>query len=97
MTKVKGCRVHYRLGAQQVKEAMASVGIDDFAGWVLSDKNGPNSRQGLRYEQFIAVLINGIKQLDERLERLEKQSGVRPDVADRGSGPEFISPLLRYL
>lgn len=76
MTKAKGCRVHYRLGAQQVKEAMTSVGIDDFAGWVLSDKNDRNSRQGLRYEQFIAVLINGVKQLDERLERLEKQSGV---------------------
>ncbi|RMV69979.1 hypothetical protein ALP05_02364 [Pseudomonas caricapapayae] len=74
--KDKGCRLHFGLGAQQVREAMTAVGIDDFAGWVLSDKDDPESRQGLRYEQFIAVLINGVKQLNARLERLEKQSGV---------------------
>ncbi|QXG34039.1 phage tail fiber protein [Pseudomonas viridiflava] len=72
--KDKGCRLHFGLGAQQVKEAMTAVGIDDFAGWVLSDKDDPESRQGLRYEQFIAVLINGVNQLNARLERLEKQS-----------------------
>ncbi|MHB9828514.1 hypothetical protein [Pseudomonas savastanoi] len=74
--KDKGCRLHFGLGAQQVKEAMTAVGIDDFAGWVLSDKNDPESRQGLRYEQFIAVLINGVNQLNARLELLEKQSDV---------------------
>ncbi|MBI6848640.1 MULTISPECIES: phage tail fiber domain-containing protein [Pseudomonas syringae group] len=74
--KDKGCRLHFGLGAQQVKEAMTAVGIDDFAGWVLSDKDDPESRQGLRYEQFIAVLINGVNQLNARLERLEKQSDV---------------------
>ncbi len=73
VTKEKGCRIHYGLGAQQVKEAMTSVGIDDFAGWVLADKDDPNSRQGLRYEQFIAVLINGVKQLAERVEALEEK------------------------
>ncbi|ARD14568.1 hypothetical protein H2239_06135 [Pseudomonas savastanoi pv. savastanoi] len=76
MKKDKGCRLHFGLGAQQVKEAMTAVGIDDFAGWVLSDKNDPESRQGLRYEQFIAVLINGVNQLNARLELLEKQSDV---------------------
>lgn len=70
----EGRRVHFGLGAQQVKEAMTSVGIQDFAGWVLADKDDPNSRQGLRYEQFIAVLIKGVKELADRVDSLENKN-----------------------
>lgn len=74
VTKAKGCRIHYGLGAQQVKEAMTAVGIDDFAGWVLEDKDDAGSRQGLRYEQFIAVLIKAVKELSEKVKALESKS-----------------------
>jgi hypothetical protein len=64
-----GERFHYGLIAQEVREAIPQNG--DFAGWVLSDKNDPQSRQALRYQQFIAPIIKAIQQLDARVEQLE--------------------------
>ncbi|SER55346.1 hypothetical protein SAMN05216409_1472, partial [Pseudomonas lutea] len=69
-----GKRTHFGMIAQQVKEAMAAVGIDDFAGWTLADAENPDSRQGLRYEQFIPVLINAVKELSAQVKELQQRS-----------------------
>ena len=68
-----GARTHYGLLAQEVQAALSQAGVDDFAGWVLSDKADPNSTQGLRYDQFIAPLIKAVQELAARVETLEAQ------------------------
>jgi hypothetical protein len=47
------------------------MGAGDFAGWVLADRTDPNSRQGLRYDQFIAPLIKAVQELAGRVAALE--------------------------
>ena len=62
--EVAGERVHYGLLAQQVKEVLPA-GVD-FGGWILTDKNDPDSEQGLRYEEFISPLIKAVQELSEQ-------------------------------
>jgi hypothetical protein len=64
-----GSRYHYGLLAQEVRDVIPEGG--DFAGWVLADKNNPQSRQSLRYHQFIAPIIKAIQQIDSRVTALE--------------------------
>jgi hypothetical protein len=70
-----GKRTHYGLIAQEVKEALSLAGVDDFAGWVLGDKDDPNSTQGLRYDQFLAPLIKAVQELAARVAALEARLG----------------------
>jgi hypothetical protein len=51
-------------------KAALPAGVD-FGGWVLTDKNDPNSQQALRYDQFIAPLIQAVKELSAKVEVLE--------------------------
>lgn len=88
VTYPEGDRPHWGFGAQSVKEVMDALGIEDFAGWTLADKKDPESRQGLRYEQFIPLLTKAIQELSvqnktmgsligemsSRLDALEKKS-----------------------
>jgi hypothetical protein len=37
----------------------------------LTDKNDPTSQQALRYDQFIAPLIQAVKELSQKVEVLE--------------------------
>jgi hypothetical protein len=67
--EIAGQRVHYGLIAQEVKSALPE-GVD-FGGWILTDKNDPDSEQGLRYEEFISPLIKAVKELSEKNEALE--------------------------
>lgn len=62
--EVAGERVHYGLLAQEVKAALPEG--TDFGGWILTDKNDPNSEQGLRYEEFISPLIKAVQELSEQ-------------------------------
>lgn len=57
-----GQRRHYGLVAQQVKKVL---GDQDFGGWVLTDKNDPDSQQALRMDQFFAPVIRSIQELRE--------------------------------
>ncbi len=70
-----GARTHFGLIAQEVKAALDQAGVDDFAGWVLEDKDDPNSTQSLRYDQFIAPLIKAVQELAARVAALEAQPG----------------------
>lgn len=64
-----GVRTHFGLIAQEVKAALPE-GVD-FGGWVLTDKNDPESQQALRYDQFISPLIQAVKELSAKVESLE--------------------------
>ena len=74
VTTRPGARTHYGLIAQEVKETLDSVapGVD-FAGWVLEDKNDPDSQQALRYEQFIAPLIRAAQEQQVQIEALKAE------------------------
>ena len=66
-----GIRTHFGLIAQEVKSAIPD-GVD-FGGWILTDKNNPDSEQGLRYEEFIAPLIKAIQQQQKQIEELSAE------------------------
>jgi hypothetical protein len=65
-----GQRTHWGLIAQEVKETIDFAGVD-FGGWVLTDKDDPDSQQALRYDQFIAPLIKAVQELSARVSALE--------------------------
>jgi len=69
--KIPGQRWHHGLVAQEVREQLA----DDtsFAGWILGDKQDPDSSQGLRYDQFIAPLIRAVQELSKEVQQLKTQ------------------------
>ena len=69
---IPGVRTHYGFLAQEIKEALDQVSPEqDFGGWVLADKNDPDSTQLLRYEEFIAPMVKAIQELSARLDALE--------------------------
>jgi hypothetical protein len=70
-TLMPGIRTHYGLLSQQVKEALDTLNLGDFAGWVLEDVNNPDSAQALRYEQFICPLIKATQELDTKTQVLD--------------------------
>ena len=61
ITAVPGERTHWGFLAQDVKAAVDDAGVD-FGGWILTDKNDPDSAQGLRYDQFIAPLTKALQE-----------------------------------
>jgi hypothetical protein len=67
ITPKTGTRTHYGLIAQEVKEVLEQIGKndEDFAGWILSDKDDLNSQQSLRYHEFISPIIKSIQELSE--------------------------------
>jgi hypothetical protein len=68
---IPGKRTHYGLIAQEVKAALPEG--TDFGGWVLSDKNDPNSEQALRYEEFISPLIKAIQEQQVQINTLQAE------------------------
>jgi hypothetical protein len=67
----EGVRTFHGLSAQQVKATLDQLGVDSFAGWVLADKDDPDSIQGLRYGEFIAPLIKAVQELSQKVADLE--------------------------
>lgn len=58
-------RPHYGLVAQQVKRAMDTVGVSDFAGYIYNEES---DAYGLRYNEFTAPIIAAIQQLADRMD-----------------------------
>ena len=56
-----GTRTHWGFIAQEVKQVVDAAGVD-FGGWVLTDKDDPDSQQALRYDQFIAPLTKALQE-----------------------------------
>lgn len=69
---VPGTRLHHGFISQEIKETYPAF-IDDFAAWVLADKNDPNSSQFLRYTEFIGPLTKAVQELSEKVVSLEAQ------------------------
>jgi hypothetical protein len=67
---VPGTRTHWGFIAQEVKQAVDDAGVD-FGGWVLTDKDDPDSQQALRYDQFIAPLTKALQEAIAKIETLE--------------------------
>jgi hypothetical protein len=59
----------FGLIAQNVKQAMDEEGADYFSGWCKED----SGLQGISLEPFVLPLINAVKELSERLEKLESK------------------------
>jgi hypothetical protein len=57
--------------SQEVKAALPD-GVD-FGGWVLTDKENPDSQHALRYDQFIAPLIKAVQELSAKVAALESK------------------------
>jgi hypothetical protein len=73
ITAKPGTRKHYGLIAQEVKQVLDEANVEDFGGWVLIDKDNPDSEQALRYEEFISPLIKAVQELAARVKSLEEQ------------------------
>jgi cytoskeletal protein CcmA (bactofilin family) len=65
-----GKRTHYGLLSQEVKTAFNECGAEDFAGWVLTDLENPDSQQALNYSQFISPMIKAIQEQQETINQL---------------------------
>ena len=72
-TSIAGKRTHYGLIAQEVKAALDTANVGDFAGWVQDDLTKPDSTQSISYEQFIAPLIKAVQELTARVATLESK------------------------
>lgn len=72
--EIPGSRTHWGLIAQEVKAATDAAGVD-FAGWVLTDKDDPDSQQALRYDQFIAPLIKAVQEQQVQIDRQDAVIG----------------------
>ena len=68
-----GHRTHVGLIAQEVEQALTEVGIDseDFAGFVKDTKTDGSDSYGLRYDEFIGILIKEVQNLKQEVERLK--------------------------
>lgn len=75
VTAVPGKRRHHGFISQDVKKVLDSLGIDsmDFGGWVIADPSDPESAQALRYEQFIAPIVNAIQEQDVEIVSLRAE------------------------
>ena len=69
---VPGMRTHWGFIAQEVKQTIDDAGVD-FGGWVLTDKDDPDSQQALRYDQFIAPLTKALQETMAELEALKAE------------------------
>jgi hypothetical protein len=87
VTPVPGVRTHYGLLAQEIKAAIDACGCGDFAGWVLDDPNDPDSRQSLRYEQFIAPLIQAVRELSAQVTALQAANSVQRSFCMKACDP----------
>ncbi|MCK7461117.1 MAG: tail fiber domain-containing protein [Sphingobacterium sp.] len=78
---IPGHRRHWGLLAQEVKAAVDAAGVD-FGGWTLDDPNNSESRQGLRYDQFIAPLIKALQEAFSEIAALQVEVSRLQRAAD---------------
>lgn len=66
-----GVRTHFGLLAQHVKSVLPEG--QDFAGWVKTDPDDPESREALRYEQFVSPLIKAVQEQQAQIDALKAE------------------------
>ena len=79
---VDGDRVHIGMISQDVEERMAQCGIDsmELAAFIKSPNEAGGYRYGLRYSEFISLLIDQVQKLKKRVKALEEA----PEPLSRG-------------
>ena len=55
--------------AQEVKQALDEVGVDNFAGWHQQD----DGVQGISYEMFVMPLVKAVKELKAELDNVKTE------------------------
>lgn len=75
--EVPGKRLHHGMIAQNVKATLDELGVADFAGWNLMDKNNADSDQALGYGEFIAPMIKAIQELSAQVKDLQAKLGAK--------------------
>lgn len=91
-----GDRIHLGLIAQEVEEAMQAAGIDntEFGGF-CKDSTEDGDIYGLRYGEFIGLLIKEVQTLKKRVNQLEQGENenegneTEPDTAEETLGTEI--------
>jgi len=70
-----GTRFHYGLISQEVVTVLDNQGVDKslFGGWTLDDPSDSDSRQSLRYQEFISPMIKAIQELSAKVDALEQR------------------------
>ena len=71
MNPKEGKRTHYGMIAQEVKEVLDELEVEDFAGWILTDKEDSDSEQGLNYSEFVSPLIKAVQEQQQIIEDLK--------------------------
>ena len=59
----------YGFIAQEVKQAMDTHNITDFAGWHTVE--GKGDQQGISYEMFVMPLVKAVQELSAEVETLK--------------------------
>ena len=73
---IPGKRRHAGFLAQEVKEVLDELEIEDFGGWVSDNVEDPEAIQSLRYEQFIAPLTKAVQELSNMVESLQEEINI---------------------
>lgn len=69
MISIPGARFHYGQSAQVVRAAMLAHGVPDAGFWALEDKNDPESRQAVRYDELMGG--PGVRAMQELADQLD--------------------------
>ena len=65
----------YGFIAQEVKAALDTHSITDFAGWhCLPQENNPDELQGISYEMFVIPLVKAVQELSTKVKSLEEEN-----------------------
>jgi hypothetical protein len=73
---VQGKRRHAGFLAQEVKQVLDELEIEDFGGWVSDNVEDPEAIQSLRYEQFVAPLTKAVQELSDMVESLQQEINI---------------------
>ena len=73
METVPGKRRHAGFLAQEVKQTLDDLNIEDFAGWVSDNVDDPEALQSLRYEEFVPPLAKAVQELSNMVESLQQE------------------------
>lgn len=68
-----GVRIFHGFKSQQVKQLVDALGVEDFGGWLLEDKEDPESGQALRYTEFVAPLVRAVQELYQEVQTLKQK------------------------
>jgi hypothetical protein len=73
---IPGKRIHAGFLAQEVKQVLDELEVEDFGGWVSDNIEDPEAIQSLRYEQFVAPLTKAVQELSDMVESLQQEINI---------------------